>query len=42
MSEPENDTEIDEPENDGPWAKTSSGNADSITEDDDGDENDED
>ena len=41
MSDPENDTkDTDEtPESGGgPWAKTSSGDADSVTEDDDGDD----
>jgi len=36
MSEPENDQAPDGE----PWAKTSSGNADSITEDDDSDDKD--
>jgi hypothetical protein len=39
MREPESDPEPgDEPENGGPWAKTSSGDADSITDDDHDDE----
>jgi hypothetical protein len=40
MSEPDTDNGVDPedaPKNDGPWAKTSSGDADSITEDDDED-----